>query len=510
MAKLWFKFQRYFRRKPVRFFTFLALYLTAGSLVFLHSGFVGQPAVSGNQANPAAAGGPAEGAELPFLGDMHLGRGFRDTGEASSIARRYGPWFKGKDGNERAKLGDYGGAWSRALKGRVVREKEEERAKYIGCYLDDTQSRALRGVSFFDYKKMTIFRCQDNCAERGYLYAGLEFGAECYCGHKIQATNVSEAECDMECKGERGSVCGGANRLSVYRLQLAQESARRYGSAVFRGCFRRPDNLSLALPVTAAMLNMSVDKCVDFCTEKEYPLAALAGTACHCGFPTTRFPLHDREDEQLCAQKCSAEEFESCGTPSYFIVYQTQVQGFKGERDHWRSGRTICIKTHESGQKEIEAFDAAILLIRNPYKALMAEFNRKYGGHIGFAAHAHWKGKEWPEFVRNYAPWWATHTLDWLKFGKKVLVVHFEDLKQDLFIQLGRMVNLLGVAVREDRLLCVESQKDGNFKRSGLRKLEYDPYTADMQKTISAYIKMVDAALKGRNLTGVPDDYYPR
>lgn len=317
--------------------------------------------------------------------------------------------------------------------------------------------------------------------------------------------------------------------------------------------------------MTAAMPNMSVDRCVDLCTEKEYPLAALAGTACHCGFPTTRFPLHEREDEQLCAQKCSAEEFESCGTPSYFIVYQTQVQdnrcmdrrflpakskqlialasfpgagntwarhlielatgfytgsyyfdgslynkGFKGERDHWRSGRTICIKTHESGQKEIEAFDAAILLIRNPYKALMAEFNRKYGGHIGFAAHAHWKGKEWPEFVRNYAPWWATHTLDWLKFGKKVLVVHFEDLKQDLFVQLGRMVSLLGVAVREDRLLCVESQKDGNFKRSGLRKLEYDPYTADMQKTISAYIKMVDAALKGRNLTGVPDDYYPR
>lgn len=128
MAKLWFKFQRYFRRKPVRFFTFLVLYLTAGSLVFLHSGFVGQPAVSQSQASPAA-GVPAEGAELPFLGDLHLGRGFRDAGEASSIARRYGPWFKGKDGSERAKLGDYGGAWSRALKGRIVREKEEERGK---------------------------------------------------------------------------------------------------------------------------------------------------------------------------------------------------------------------------------------------------------------------------------------------------------------------------------------------------------------------------------------------
>lgn len=119
MAKLWFKFQRcfrYFRRKPVRFFTLLAIYLTAGSLVFLHSGFVGQPAVPQSQASPAA-GSPVEGAELPFLGDLHLGRGFRDTVEASSIARRYGPTFKGKDTSERAKLGDYGGAWSRALKG---------------------------------------------------------------------------------------------------------------------------------------------------------------------------------------------------------------------------------------------------------------------------------------------------------------------------------------------------------------------------------------------------------
>ncbi|XP_051828922.1 WSC domain-containing protein 2 isoform X2 [Antechinus flavipes] len=466
MAKLWVKFQRYFRRKPVRFFTLVALYLTAGSLVFLHSGFVGQPAVAENEPNPAASA--PEGAELPYQDLLHLERGFRETPESPNAVRRYGPWLKStssKDSPERGRLGDYGGTWSRALKGRVLREKEEERD----------------------------------------------------------------------------------------------------GSAIFRGCFHRPDNLSLALPVTAMMLNMSVDKCVDLCTEKEYPLAALGGKACHCGFPNTRFRLHDQEDEQLCAQKCGGEEYESCGTANYFIVYQTQVQdnrcmdrrflpgqskelialasfpgagntwarhlielatgfytgsyyfdgslynkGFRGERDHWRSGRTICIKTHESGQKEIEAFDAAILLIRNPYKALMAEFNRKYGGHIGFASQAHWKGKEWPEFVKNYAPWWATHTLDWLKYGKKVLVVHFEDLKQDLFTQLERMVSLLDVDVVEDRLLCVEGQKDGNFKRSGLRKLEYDPYTPEMQNTINSYIKMVDRALKLRNLTGVPDDYYPR
>ncbi|XP_044296863.1 WSC domain-containing protein 2 [Varanus komodoensis] len=565
MAKLLLKFQRYFRRKPIRFFTLIALYLTAGSLVFLHAGFSRETRVPEN--GPTSNGGAGDGTESQYLGALQLGREFKDMPESLTPGRRYGSWFKNpsKDAAGRSKVRDYGGAWNRALKGRTVREKEEDRAKYIGCYVDNTHRRVLRGVSFFDYKKMTLFRCQDNCAERGYLYAGLEFGAECYCGHKMQAVNVSDSECNMECKGEKSSACGGANRLSIYRLELAQESARRYGSAIFRGCFRRPENVSLALPVSKVMWNMSVDRCVDFCMGKEFPLAALAGTSCRCGFPTTLFTLHEREDEQLCAQRCSGEEFESCGTFKYFIVYQTQVQdnrcmdrrfltsrakqfvalasfpgagntwarhlielatgfytgsyyfdgslynkGFKGERDHWRSGRTICIKTHESGQKEIEAFDSAILLIRNPYKALMAEFNRKYGGHIGFASHAHWKGKEWPEFVKNYAPWWATHTLDWLRYGKHVLVVHFEDLKRDLFAQLKRMVSLLGIAVLEDRLLCVEGQKDGNFKRSGLRKLEYDPYTPEMRRTINGYIRMVDEALKRRNLTGVPDDYYPR
>lgn len=40
------------------------------------------------------------------------------------------------------------------------------------------------------------------------------------------------------------------------------------GSAIFKGCFKRPDNVTLALPASAVIKNMSVDKCVDLCTEK--------------------------------------------------------------------------------------------------------------------------------------------------------------------------------------------------------------------------------------------------
>uniref|UniRef100_A0A8C9X170 WSC domain containing 2 n=1 Tax=Sander lucioperca TaxID=283035 RepID=A0A8C9X170_SANLU len=543
MAKTLLKIQRYFRRKPVRFFSLILLYLTAGSL------------------GPGARGGSRDAVVASEMGSRTSMSDTRGLGIMSRVfketrrsGRRYGPpWMKKarQEGRETVRRGgDYTNNWNRALKGRSAKDVDDGRAKYIGCYIDDTQKRALRG---------------DNCAERGYMYAGLEFGAECYCGHKIQAPNASDSECNMECKGEKSNLCGGANRLSIYRLELSQESARRYGSAIFKGCFHRPDNVTLALPFSAVIQNMSVEKCVDMCTEKEKTLAVLAGDRCYCAFPTSRFSLHELEDEGMCVHRCHGEEFESCGNNEYFVVYQTQVQdnrcmdrhflptrtkqlvalasfpgagntwarhlielatgfytgsyyfdgslynkGFKGERDHWRSGRTICIKTHESGRKEIESFDSSILMIRNPYKALMAEFNRKYGGHIGFASQAHWKGKEWPEFVKNYAPWWASHTLDWLNYGKIVHVVHFENVKRDLFSQLKGMVQFLGLKVSEDRLLCVEGQKDGNFKRSGLRKLEYDPYTPEMRANINELIRTVDAALRKRNMSGVPEEYMPR
>lgn len=81
------------------------------------------------------------------------------------------------------------------------------------------------------------------------------------------------------------------------------------------------------------------------------------------------------------------------GVPDALLRASPSRAGFKGEKDHWRSRRTICVKTHESGRRDIETFDAAILLIRNPYRSLVAEFNRKCAGHLGYAAEGDWKSK---------------------------------------------------------------------------------------------------------------------
>lgn len=46
-----------------------------------------------------------------------------------------------------------------------------------------------------------------------------------------------------------------------------------------------------------------------------------------------------------------------------------------------------------SGREAIHAFDSSIVMISNPYKALMLEFDCRYGGHVGFNPLALWRGK---------------------------------------------------------------------------------------------------------------------
>lgn len=44
------------------------------------------------------------------------------------------------------------------------------------------------------------------------------------------------------------------------------------------------------------------------------------------------------------------------------------------------------VKTHEWGPSTRNSFDKAILLLRFPGPAIQAEFNRRSGGHLGYAS----------------------------------------------------------------------------------------------------------------------------
>lgn len=86
-------------------------------------------------------------------------------------------------------------------------------------------------------------------------------------------------------------------------------------------------------------------------------------------------------------------------------------------------------------------FDSAILLIRNPYRSLMAEYNRKCAGHLGHATDVQWKSKG-----NSYSKHCAAVLLDdilskqfpfrsfcetYLSYHVIIILAHHCDLKED-------------------------------------------------------------------------------
>ncbi|XP_066189734.1 sialate:O-sulfotransferase 1 [Sylvia atricapilla] len=575
MAKAFFRLQKFLRRTQFLLFFLTAAYLMAGSLlllqrtrVVLQQGPRGSPS---NQALPVPEEmgrlGITEPRTLQSPGPRLLVH--MDVLQEPALDQQHSPhWLVSRN----SELRQLRRRWFHRFTSdqeplqtagfKAMKHTAEHKGTYMGCFTHDSRERTLKGAVFYDLRKMTVAHCQEACAERAYSYAGLAYGAECYCGNSLPAAAAKPEECNIECKGEKGSVCGGVGRLSVYGAEELRAPARRRKNVIYRGCFRAPENITDTFPASLIQPNLTVEMCSEFCSKKEFPLAVIRGQECYCGYPTRRFPLR----QGTAGLRCSgAQNASSAAGGQDCLVYQTPVQdtrctdrkflttkskvfvalssfpgagntwarhliehatgyytgsyyfdgalynkGFKGEKDHWRSRRTICVKTHESGKTEIEMFDSAILLIRNPYKSLMAEFNRKYAGHLGYATDRNWKSKEWPDFVNSYASWWASHVLEWLKYGKRLLVVHYEDLKQSLIPKLKEMVEFLNVTVTEDRLLCVENNRDGSFKRSGAKQKNFEPFTQEMKDLINRYILTVDEALRGRNFSGLPREYVPR
>ena len=145
-----------------------------------------------------------------------------------------------------------------------------------------------------------------------------------------------------------------------------------------------------------------------------------------------------------------------------------------------RSGAVLVVKTHDplprwTGGKylryhpymdqygkveNIPLFQSAILLIRNPFHALVSEWNRigtekeldSHTSHVG----KEWFGNnsEWNEFVKVKGQEWRTMIESYTihNSGHPVLVVKYEELKVNPLVGLKRMLDFLQQPYREQDL----------------------------------------------------------
>lgn len=98
-----------------------------------------------------------------------------------------------------------------------------------GCY-DAIGNRALEQTNNdLDRNAMSIELCVGTCLSRGFAYAGVEYGSECYCDslirppHQLVYGNTSTqnivvtcANPEFACRGDRTQMCGGYAAIGIY------------------------------------------------------------------------------------------------------------------------------------------------------------------------------------------------------------------------------------------------------------------------------------------------------
>ena len=90
---------------------------------------------------------------------------------------------------------------------------------YQGCFTDQGSPRTL-GAFSISQSTNSIDVCAQLCYSKGYTWAGVEYGSECYCNSAGtgSAALKSDADCLKPCSGNVKQNCGGSMALQVYRL----------------------------------------------------------------------------------------------------------------------------------------------------------------------------------------------------------------------------------------------------------------------------------------------------
>ncbi|CAH1786133.1 unnamed protein product, partial [Owenia fusiformis] len=118
-----------------------------------------------------------------------------------------------EDVNER--LGDI------AEKDKCRNETRKITSLTLGCY-KDTRDRDL--PLFHSYGDMTLEKCLKGCHEEGYVYAGIQIGAQCWCGNSYgKHGKVDDSECTIKCTGEPWRICGDHWKNNIYRIEFVGE-----------------------------------------------------------------------------------------------------------------------------------------------------------------------------------------------------------------------------------------------------------------------------------------------
>merc|ERR1712080_425264 len=253
------------------------------------------------------------------------------------------------------------------------------------CVRDDGATRVLSDQNIHSHSKDThgypssnncVSTCITMCRSKGFTYAGVEYGYQCFCGNTPPPTSniLTQSQCWYKCYGDHDQYCGGFHTMNVYAtgechccppetpdpepLSCNNKSCSNLGQGWTcgntsdlgnnNGCKTSKDfcnkaqgwdgqcvedlgkqhlNFKQAHKHTQGLDGFlttanSVTKCIQSCLEEGYSFAAMEdGYQCFCGNdpPPTGLIL----PQSRCNYRCPGDESQFCGGFRTMNVYAT-------------------------------------------------------------------------------------------------------------------------------------------------------------------------------------------
>ncbi|WRT68284.1 uncharacterized protein IL334_005260 [Kwoniella shivajii] len=200
--------------------------------------------------------------------------------------------------------------------------------KALGCMTDSTTTRALPGVSSSDANNNTIQGCVASCASKGYLFAGVEYGQECWCSNTATLTAAASTECNMVCPGDIWSNCGAGGRINVFASSNAPTSGEPTTVPASSlpsgwsdlGCIVDDQSNRALNGGSSTSSNNTVQSCIAKCSAQGFAYAGVEyGQECWCG-STARLTAASSG----CNVACSGDPSYVCGGSNRLNVYSSK------------------------------------------------------------------------------------------------------------------------------------------------------------------------------------------
>ena len=177
-----------------------------------------------------------------------------------------------------------------------------------GCYVDSVAGRTLT-VGMGVAGGMTNVKCQAACRAAGYVLAGTEYAGECFCDNQFRNNGGpapdGEVGCNMACNGNQTEMCGGPDRLSLFKFYTGAEPTASSAAPTTVSSTA----VSTAIPsVPATSTSVAQPVATGLPQGFEYK-------GCYVDGPGFRIVNYQQPDDQAmtiasCANKCAAAGYQ--------------------------------------------------------------------------------------------------------------------------------------------------------------------------------------------------------